>query len=222
MTPCPRGRRATRPRSRLLTLAPTFLAERELPHRMRIIAFSILTPFYFLKAGSLVEARAVVGSIGLIAVLLAIKMATKFIGILPLTRYHAFDPREGMYTTLMMSTGLTFGTISALWAHQQDHRPDAVYGPGHRGHRQRRRADHDRAELVPARIQADRRRARGHGGGGRGAGGAVTAPHAPTIRPKLAWPSNGRHAAAHRTRCQKPRGTRPRRSSSPEAPLRPV
>jgi Kef-type K+ transport system membrane component KefB len=98
-----------------MTLAPTFLAERELPHRMRIIAFSILTPFYFLKAGSLVEARAVVASIGLIVVFLAIKMATKFIGILPLTIYHEFNRREGMYTTLLMSTGLTFGTISALF-----------------------------------------------------------------------------------------------------------
>jgi Kef-type K+ transport system membrane component KefB len=98
-----------------MALAPTFLAERELPHRMRIIAFSILTPFYFLKAGSLVEARAVIASIGLIVVFLAIKMATKFIGILPLTRYHRFDPREGMYTTLLMSTGLTFGSISALF-----------------------------------------------------------------------------------------------------------
>ncbi len=66
-----------------MALASTFLAERELPHRMRIIAFSILTPFYFLKAGSLVEARAVAASIGLITVFLAIKMATKFIGILP-------------------------------------------------------------------------------------------------------------------------------------------
>jgi Kef-type K+ transport system membrane component KefB len=98
-----------------MALAPTFLAERELPHRMRIIAFSILTPFYFLKAGSLVEARAVVASIGLIVVFLAIKMATKFVGILPLTRYHEFDRREGMYTTLLMSTGLTFGSISALF-----------------------------------------------------------------------------------------------------------
>ena len=43
-----------------MALAPAFLAEPELPHRMRIIAFTILTPFYFLKAGSLVEARAVV------------------------------------------------------------------------------------------------------------------------------------------------------------------
>jgi len=98
-----------------MTLAPTFLQVPELPHRMRIIAFSILTPFYFLKAGSLVEAHAVVAAFGLITIFLAIKMATKFIGILPLTRYHEFDRREGMYTTLLMSTGLTFGSISALF-----------------------------------------------------------------------------------------------------------
>jgi len=98
-----------------MALAPTFLTERELGHRMRIIAFSILTPFYFLKAGSLVVWHAVIASIGLIAIFLAIKMATKFIGILPLTRYHEFDRREGMYTTLLMSTGLTFGSISALF-----------------------------------------------------------------------------------------------------------
>ena len=42
-------------------------------------------------------------------------MATKFVGILPLTRAFRFETREGMYTTLMMSTGLTFGTISALF-----------------------------------------------------------------------------------------------------------
>ena len=98
-----------------MALAPTFLSEHELSHRMRVIAFSILTPFYFLKAGSLVQANAVMASLGLIAVFLAIKMVTKFIGILPLTVFHEFDRREGMYTTLLMSTGLTFGTISALF-----------------------------------------------------------------------------------------------------------
>jgi len=98
-----------------MALAPTFLAEHELPRRMRIIAFSILTPFYFLKAGSLVQVHAVAQSIVLILIFLAIKMATKFVGILPLTRYHEFDKREGMYTTLLMSTGLTFGSISALF-----------------------------------------------------------------------------------------------------------
>ena len=98
-----------------MALAPAFLADPELPHRMRIIAFTILTPFYFLKAGSLVDLHAVVAAAGLIAVFLAIKMATKFLGILPLTRAFRFEAREGMYTTLLMSTGLTFGTISALF-----------------------------------------------------------------------------------------------------------
>jgi len=42
-------------------------------------------------------------------------MVTKFAGILPLTRVFRFEPREGMYTTLLMSTGLTFGSISALY-----------------------------------------------------------------------------------------------------------
>jgi Kef-type K+ transport system membrane component KefB len=94
-------------------LAPIFLKDRELPNRMRVVAFTILTPFYFLKAGSLVEAHAVLAASGLILACLAIKMVTKFAGILPLTRAFSFVPREGMYTTLLMSTGLTFGSISA-------------------------------------------------------------------------------------------------------------
>ena len=73
----------------------------------------MLTPFYFLKAGSLVDAKAVVAGAGLIAVFLALKMATKFVGIQPLTRFFNFGRLEGMYTTLLMSTGLTFGTICA-------------------------------------------------------------------------------------------------------------
>jgi Kef-type K+ transport system membrane component KefB len=98
-----------------MALAPALLADPELPHRMRIIAFTVLTPFYFLKAGSLVDFHAVVAAAGLITVFLAIKMATKFVGILPLTKAFRFEAREGMYTTLLMSTGLTFGTISALF-----------------------------------------------------------------------------------------------------------
>jgi Kef-type K+ transport system membrane component KefB len=98
-----------------IVLAPVFLRDRELMHRVRVIAFTILTPFYFLKAGSLVSAKVVVTSAGLIVVYLGVKMVTKFVGILPLTRYFRFERREGMYTTLLMSTGLTFGSISALF-----------------------------------------------------------------------------------------------------------
>jgi Kef-type K+ transport system membrane component KefB len=98
-----------------MALAPSFLKDPELGHRFRIIAFTILTPFYFLKAGSLVDFSAVASSAGLIAVFLLIKLATKFAGILPLAKACNFEAREGMYTTLLMSTGLTFGTISALF-----------------------------------------------------------------------------------------------------------
>jgi Kef-type K+ transport system membrane component KefB len=98
-----------------MALAPFFLKQKELQVRMRAICFAFLTPFYFLKAGSLIDAHTLLAGAGLIALFLAMKMITKFAGILPLTRYFKFDRREGMYTTLMMSTGLTFGSISALF-----------------------------------------------------------------------------------------------------------
>jgi Kef-type K+ transport system membrane component KefB len=98
-----------------MVLAPIFLANRTLAQRMRVIAFSILTPFYFLKAGVLVSLKAVVASALLIAMFLGVKMLAKFIGVWPLTHAFRFGRREAMYTTLLMSTGLTFGTISALY-----------------------------------------------------------------------------------------------------------
>jgi Kef-type K+ transport system membrane component KefB len=91
------------------------LKDRELMNRVQVIAFTILTPFYFLKAGSLISAKVLVTSAGLILIYLAVKMVTKFVGILPLTKAFKFEKREGMYTTLLMSTGLTFGSISALF-----------------------------------------------------------------------------------------------------------
>jgi Kef-type K+ transport system membrane component KefB len=98
-----------------MALAPFFMKQKELQIRMRAICFAFLTPFYFLKAGSLIDAHALLAGAGLIGLFLTMKMITKFAGILPLTRYFKFDRREGMYTTLMMSTGLTFGSISALF-----------------------------------------------------------------------------------------------------------
>ena len=98
-----------------MVLAPVFLADRELMQRTRVIAFGVLTPFYSLKAGSLVRADVIFDAAGLIVIFLAVKMVTKFVGILPLTRLFRFERKEGMYTTLMMSTGLTFGSISALF-----------------------------------------------------------------------------------------------------------
>ena len=98
-----------------MVLAPTFAKYHVLAQRMRAIAFAGMTPFYFLKAGSLVDATTVLLSAGMIGAFLGMKMLTKFVGILPLTKVFKYDPREGMYTTLLMCTGLTFGSISALF-----------------------------------------------------------------------------------------------------------
>lgn len=98
-----------------MVLAPVFLANRTLAHRLRMMAFTLLTPFYFLKAGALINFRFAIAGAGLILILLGVKVATKFFGVYPLTHTFRFGPRKGMYTTLLMSTGLTFGTISSLY-----------------------------------------------------------------------------------------------------------
>lgn len=98
-----------------MVLAPFFLVNKTLSHRMRVTAFTMLTPFYFLKAGSLVKLSALWHGAALIGIFLAVKIVAKFIGVWPLTKVFKFGKKEGMYTTLLMSTGLTFGTISALF-----------------------------------------------------------------------------------------------------------
>jgi Kef-type K+ transport system membrane component KefB len=101
-----------------LVVAGVFLRDKTLVHRMRSIAFAIFTPFYFIKAGLFVSLSALSAAVGVIAVLLFLKMATKVIGVWPLSRYFFMRPREANYTALLMSTGLTFGTISALFGLQ--------------------------------------------------------------------------------------------------------
>jgi Kef-type K+ transport system membrane component KefB len=81
--------------------------------RFRIVAFSLLTPFFFFKGGLNVSLDALVGSLPLLAGFLFVKIALKFAGVMPVAlrylRPHA------TFTTLLMSTGLTFGTISSLY-----------------------------------------------------------------------------------------------------------
>jgi Kef-type K+ transport system membrane component KefB len=98
-----------------LVIAGVFVRDRMLMDRMRAIAFAMLTPFYFIKAGLFVSLPAVVTGAGLIVTLFGVKVFAKVIGVWPLTRVFRFERRDGAYTTLLMSTGLTFGTISALF-----------------------------------------------------------------------------------------------------------
>jgi Kef-type K+ transport system membrane component KefB len=98
-----------------LIIAGVFSHDKVLIYRMRTIAFALLTPFFFIKAGTLVSLPALLAGGLLIIVLLGVKVTTKFIGVWPLTRAFKMTAREGTYTTLLMSTGLTFGSISALY-----------------------------------------------------------------------------------------------------------
>jgi Kef-type K+ transport system membrane component KefB len=96
-----------------LAMSRHFAEHREEQKRLRVVAFAFLTPFFFLKGGLNVSLGAVAANLGLLAVLLAAKMVPKVAFVFPLARRAA--PREATFTTLLMSTGLTFGTISSLY-----------------------------------------------------------------------------------------------------------
>jgi Kef-type K+ transport system membrane component KefB len=96
-----------------LVMSRHYQEHREEQKRLRVVAFAFLTPFFFIKGGMNVSLGAVVANLGLLGVLLVAKMLPKIAFIYPLAR--RADRRHGTFTTLLMSTGLTFGTISSLY-----------------------------------------------------------------------------------------------------------
>jgi Kef-type K+ transport system membrane component KefB len=98
-----------------LVVAGVFMQDRVVLDRVCTIAFALLTPFFFLRAGTLISASVLVSGAGVIAALFAVKMVTKFLGVWPTARVFELPTRERTYTTLLMATGLTFGSIAALY-----------------------------------------------------------------------------------------------------------
>jgi Kef-type K+ transport system membrane component KefB len=96
-----------------LVMSSHYAGHREEQKRLRVVAFAFLTPFFFIKGGLNVSLAAVFSNLGLLGVLLAAKMVPKLGFVYPLAR--RADRRHGTFTTLLMSTGLTFGTISSLY-----------------------------------------------------------------------------------------------------------
>jgi Kef-type K+ transport system membrane component KefB len=96
-----------------LVMSQHYAEHREEQQRLRVVAFAFLTPFFFIKGGLNVSLSAVFSNLGLLALLLLAKMLPKVAFILPLARRAI--PRHATFTTLLMSTGLTFGTISSLY-----------------------------------------------------------------------------------------------------------
>jgi glutathione-regulated potassium-efflux system ancillary protein KefC len=79
------------------------------------IAFALLTPFFFLEAGTRISASALAAGAAVIAALFGVKMATKLIGAWRTCSIFRIPSRERTCSKLLMATGLTFGSISALF-----------------------------------------------------------------------------------------------------------
>ena len=102
-----------------LCLAKMFRDHKELQRKLRIVAFAMITPFFFIKGGMNVSLSEVAENWQLLLILFGVKSFAKFIGVWPLAKRYADNHAE--YLTLLMSTGLTFGTISSLYGLQAGH-----------------------------------------------------------------------------------------------------
>jgi len=98
-----------------MVLAGTVGKDHALIRRLRTLTFGLLTPFYFIRAGSFVSIPSLIAAPAAFLFFLLVKIGAKIVGVYPVTRFFAAPDREAMYTTLLMSTGLTFGTISSLF-----------------------------------------------------------------------------------------------------------
>jgi Kef-type K+ transport system membrane component KefB len=96
-----------------LAMSSHYVQHRLEQERMRVVAFAFLTPFFFLKGGMNVSVGALWANLGVLALLFVGKMVPKFVGVYPLAR--RYTAPHAMFTTLLMSTGLTFGTITSLY-----------------------------------------------------------------------------------------------------------
>jgi glutathione-regulated potassium-efflux system ancillary protein KefC len=98
-----------------MVLAGTVGKDHALIRRLRTLTFGLLTPFYFIRAGSFVSIPHLVAAPIAFILFLLVKVGTKIVGVYPVTKSFGSPNMAAMYTTLLMSTGLTFGTISALF-----------------------------------------------------------------------------------------------------------
>jgi Kef-type K+ transport system membrane component KefB len=99
-----------------LACAGMMMTYPDVKRRLQTMTMTLLAPFYFLKAGTYVEFGAAVSGVSLIAVLFFVKVMAKIVAVLPLARLvFRYPSMSANYLTLMMATGLTFGTISSLY-----------------------------------------------------------------------------------------------------------
>jgi Kef-type K+ transport system membrane component KefB len=96
-----------------LVLSGHYARHRKEQERLRVVAFAFLTPLFFFRGGMNVSVSALFANLGVLGLLFLAKMIPKLVGVYPLARRHCGP--HAAFTTLLMSTGLTFGTISSLY-----------------------------------------------------------------------------------------------------------
>jgi Kef-type K+ transport system membrane component KefB len=82
-------------------------------NRLRTVAYAVITPIFFIVGGMKVSLSLIATALGLFIILFMLKISAKFLGVFFLAK--RFIPQGRMYTTLLMSTGLTFGTIASVF-----------------------------------------------------------------------------------------------------------
>jgi Kef-type K+ transport system membrane component KefB len=98
-----------------LALASVLGQNPEVLRKLRSITLAFLTPFFFINAGLDVSLAAVAAGIVLVVLLFGVKVGAKLAGVLPIAR--RFVGEDTVYIGLLMSTGLTFGTIASLYGY---------------------------------------------------------------------------------------------------------
>lgn len=86
---------------------------KEVRNRPRTVTYAVITPVLFIVGSMNMSLPVIISSIGLFIMLFAIKIISKFIGVYFLA--DRYIPHGSIYTTILMSTGLTFGTIASVF-----------------------------------------------------------------------------------------------------------
>ena len=98
-----------------MILAKTMEKDNFFIRRIRTMTIGFLTPIYFLRAGALMSVSALIAAPFVFILLFLSKVFSKILGLYPVINHFKKHKDEKWYYTLLMSTGLTFGTISALY-----------------------------------------------------------------------------------------------------------
>jgi Kef-type K+ transport system membrane component KefB len=98
-----------------MILAKTVEKDNFFIRRLRTMTVGFLTPLYFMRAGALMSLTSLIAAPMVFLLLFFTKIFFKIFGLYPVIQRFKKHNDEKWYYTLLMSTGLTFGTISALY-----------------------------------------------------------------------------------------------------------